>query len=78
MPDAITYQDGFDLKTAEPLRVEVLALRGGPVTLTASIAAAVETIHLSPDEARRLARLLAHAAVAARRVRGEPPDTHSA
>jgi hypothetical protein len=23
MPDAIAYHDGFDLKTAEPLRVEV-------------------------------------------------------
>jgi hypothetical protein len=78
MPDAITYHDGFDLKTAEPLRVEVLALRGGPVTLTASIAAAGETIHLTPDEARRLARLLAHAAGAARGARGRPPDTQSA
>jgi hypothetical protein len=56
---------GFDLKTAEPLRVEVLALHGGPVTLTASIAAAVETIHLTPDEARRLGMLLARAAIAA-------------
>ena len=78
MPDAITYHDGFDLKTAEPLRVEVLALRGGPVTLTASIAAAVETIHLTPDQARRLARLLAGAAIAARRAQGQPPATQSA
>jgi hypothetical protein len=36
------------------------------VTLTASIAAAVETIHLTPDQARRLARLLARASIAAR------------
>lgn len=75
MPDAIAYHDGFDLKTAEPLRVEVLALRGGPVTLTASIAAAVETIHLTPDQAGRLARLLASTAIAAHRAQGQPPDT---
>jgi hypothetical protein len=75
MPDAIAYHDGFDLKTAEPLRVEVLALRGGPVTLTASIAAAVETIHLTPDQARRLAMLLARAAIAAGGARGRPSDT---
>lgn len=66
MPDAIAYHDGFDLNTAEPLRVEVLAIHGGPVTLTASISAAVETIHLTPDQARRLARLLASASIAAR------------
>jgi hypothetical protein len=75
MPDAIAYHDGFDLNTAEPLRVEVLAIHGGPVTLTASIAAAVETIHLTPDQARRLARLLANAAIAARKAQGQPPDT---
>jgi hypothetical protein len=65
MPDAIAYHDGFDLNTAEPMRVEVLAIHGGPVTLTASIAAAVETIHLTPDQARRLAGLLARASKAA-------------
>jgi hypothetical protein len=75
MPDTIAYHDGFDLRTAESLRVEVLALRGGPVTLTASIAAAVETIHPTPDQARRLARLLARAAIVARRAQGQPPDT---
>jgi hypothetical protein len=42
MPDAIAYHEGFALDTIEPLRVEVLALHGGPVTLTASISAAVE------------------------------------
>jgi hypothetical protein len=46
--------------------VEVLAIHGGPVTLTASIAAAVETIHLTPDQARRLAELLTRASIAAR------------
>jgi hypothetical protein len=66
VPDAIAYHDGFDLNTAEPLRVEVLANHGGPVTLTASIAGAVETIHLTPDQAHRLARLLARASIAAR------------
>jgi hypothetical protein len=45
------------------------------VILTASIATAVETIHLTPDQARRLARLLASAAIAARRAQGQPPDT---
>jgi hypothetical protein len=65
MPDGIAYHDGFDLNTAEPLRVEVLAIHGGPVTLTASIPAAVETIHLTPDQARRLAGLLARASIAA-------------
>jgi hypothetical protein len=64
MPDGIAYHDGFDLNTAEPLRVEVLAIHGGPVTLTASIPAAVETIHL-PDQARRLAGLIARASIAA-------------
>jgi hypothetical protein len=78
MPDVIAYHDGFALDTVEPLRVEVLALHGGPVTLTASISAAVETIHLTPDQARRLGMLLGRAAVAARRVPGEPPDTQSA
>jgi hypothetical protein len=75
MPDVFAYRDGFDLNTAEPVRVEVLVLRGGPVILTASIAAAVETIHLTPDQARRLARLLASAAIAARGAQGQPPDT---
>jgi hypothetical protein len=75
MPDAMAYHDGFDLKTAEPLRVEVLALHGGPVTLTASIAAAVETIHLTPDEARRLGTLLARAAIAAGGPGERRPDT---
>ena len=78
MPDVFAYRDGFDLNTAEPVRVEVLVLRGGPVILTASTAAAVETIHLTPDQARRLARLLATAAVAARRAQGQPPDTQIA
>jgi hypothetical protein len=78
MPDAIAYHDGFDLDTVEPLRVEVLALHGGPVTLTATISAAVETIHLTPDQARRLGVLLARAANAAHRARGEPPDTQRA
>jgi hypothetical protein len=43
MPDVFAYRDGFDLNTAEPVRVEVLVLRGGPVILTASTADAVET-----------------------------------
>jgi hypothetical protein len=77
MPDAIAYHDGFDLNTVESLRVEVLAIHGGPVTLTASVAAAVETIHLTPDEARRLATLLASASIAASRERGGRRDTHS-
>jgi hypothetical protein len=75
MSDAIAYHEGFNLNTAEPLRVEVLAIHGGPVTLTASTAAAVETIHLTPDQARRLATLVARAAIAARTERGRRPDT---
>jgi hypothetical protein len=70
MPGAIAYQDGFDLNTTEPLRVDVLALHGGPVTLTASTVAAVQSIHLTPDQARRLALLLNRAAVAASRDEG--------
>jgi hypothetical protein len=66
MPDAIAYHDGFDINTAESLRVEVLAIHGGPVTLTASIASAVGTIHLTPADAHRLARLLTRASIAAR------------
>jgi Ser/Thr protein kinase RdoA (MazF antagonist) len=47
-----------------------------PVTLTASIDGVVQSIHLTPDEARTLGRLLARAAIAARREkRGRPPDT---
>jgi hypothetical protein len=76
MPDAIAYHEGIVVNSAEPVRVEVLALHGGPVTLT--MATAVRPIHLTPDEARRLATFLSRAAVAARRVRGEPPDTQSA
>jgi hypothetical protein len=76
MPDVLTYQDGFDLKATEPPRVEVLALRGGPVTLTVSIAGAVQSIHLTPDEARTLAGLLARATIAARGEKGgRSPDT---
>ena len=60
-------QDGFDLKTSEPLRVEVLALHGGPVTLTASMLAAAPSMYLTPGEARTLAVLLARAAGAAGR-----------
>jgi hypothetical protein len=75
MPGAIAFHDGFDLNTAERLRVEVLAIDGGTVTLTASIAAAVETIHLTPDEAGRLAGLLARAAVAAGGPGERRPDT---
>jgi hypothetical protein len=76
MPDVLKYHDGFDLKATEPPHVEVLALRGGPVTLTASIAGAVQLIHLTPDEARTLGELLARAAIAARgEKRGRPPDT---
>jgi hypothetical protein len=76
MPDVLRYHHGFDLKVAEPPRLEVLALQGGPVTLTASIAGAVQSIHLAPDEARTLAVLLARAAVAARGEKGgRPPDT---
>jgi hypothetical protein len=48
------------------VHVEVLAIHGGPVMLTASIAAAVETIHRTPDQARGLMRLLARASIAAR------------
>jgi hypothetical protein len=71
VPDATAYHDGFDLDTAEPLRVEVSALHGGPVTLTASIP--LKSIPLTPGEARRLGTLLARAALAARR--GEGPRT---
>jgi hypothetical protein len=76
MPDAFAYHEGIVVNTAEPLRIEVLALHGGPVTLT--MVRAVASIDLTPDEARRLGMLLARAAVAARRVRGEPPDTQTA
>jgi hypothetical protein len=76
MPDAFTYHDGFELITTEPLRLEVLAFQGGPVTLTASTVAAVESIHLSPDQARRLALLLVRAAASARKQDGgSPPGT---
>jgi hypothetical protein len=77
MPDAFAYHAGFDLKTAEPLRVEVLAHHGGPVTVRISMAPTIESIHLTPDEARRLGMLLAHAAAAARRKEGQRPDTQS-
>jgi hypothetical protein len=76
MPDPLAYQEGIVVNSAEPLRVEVLARHGGPVTL--SMVRAVGSIDLTPDEARRLGMLLVHAAVAARRLRGEPPDTQSA
>jgi hypothetical protein len=66
MPGPIAYRDGFNPDTTEALRVEVLALPGGPVTVTASMLAAALSLHLTPDEARRLALLLARAAVAAR------------
>jgi hypothetical protein len=62
MPGPITYRDGFDPETTETLRVEVLALPGGPVTVTASMNAAALSLHLTPNEARRLALLLARAA----------------
>lgn len=75
MPDAFAYHDGFDLNTVEPLHVEVLVIHGGPVTLTASTQAAVESIHLTPDQARRLGGLLTRAAVAADWERGRRPDT---
>ena len=70
MASAIAYKEGFDLKTTEPLRVEVLALRGGPVTLTASMLAVAQSIHLTAAEARTLAQLLAHASIAARKEEG--------
>jgi hypothetical protein len=76
MPDAVAYQEGLVVNSAEPLRVEVLALHGGPVTLT--MVRAVGSIDLTPDEARRLGMLLARAAFAARRVRGQPPDMQRA
>jgi hypothetical protein len=68
VPDAHAYHDEFELDTAEPLRVGVLALHGGPVTLTASMP--VESIPLTPGEARRLGTLLARAATAARTGKG--------
>jgi hypothetical protein len=76
MPDAFAYQEGLVVNSAGPLRLEVVARHGGPVTLT--MVRAVGSFDLTPDEARRLGMLLLHAAVAARRVRGEPPDTQSA
>jgi hypothetical protein len=76
MPDAFAYHEGFVVKSAGPLRVEVLVPHGGPVTLT--MVRAVGSIDLTPDEARRLATLLSRAAVAARKAQGEPPDTQSA
>jgi hypothetical protein len=76
MPDPFAYQEGLVVNSAEPLRVEVLARHGGPVTLT--MVRAFGSFDLTPDEARRLGMLLARAAVAARRVPGEPPDTQSA
>jgi hypothetical protein len=46
------------------------------VTLSVSIAGAVQSIHLTADEARTLARLLARAAIAASEEKGgRPPDT---
>jgi hypothetical protein len=59
-----------------PCAWKVLAFHGGPVTL--AMVRAVGFIDLTPDEARRLGMMLAGAAVAARRVPGEPPDTQSA
>jgi hypothetical protein len=76
MPDVLTYHEGFDLKATEPPRVEVLALNGGPVTLSVSIAGAVQSIHLTADEARTLARLLARAAIAASEEKGGRPPRH--
>jgi hypothetical protein len=66
MPGAIAYRDGFEPSTSEEtLRVEVLALHGGPVTLAASMLAVAQSIHLTPEDARKLALLLARAAHAA-------------
>jgi hypothetical protein len=76
MPDAIAYHEGLVVESAGPLRVEVLALHGGPVTL--AMVRAVGSFDQTPDEARRLGMMLGRAAVAARRVPGEPPDTRSA
>ena len=72
MPGAVAYREEFFLKSAESLRVEVVALHGGPVTVT--MAPAVKSIHLTPDGARRLGMLLARAAGAARGARRQPPD----
>jgi hypothetical protein len=76
MPDAFAYQEGLVIDSAGPLRVEVLARYGGPVTLT--MVRAVGSFDLTHDEGRRLGMLLSRAAVAARRVREEPRDTQSA
>ena len=76
MPDAFAYQEGLVANSAGPLRVEVLARHGGPVTLT--MVRAVGSFDQTPDEARRLGMMPGRAAVAARRVPGEPPDTRSA
>jgi hypothetical protein len=76
MPDAFAYQEGLVVNSAGPLRLEVVARHGVPVTLT--MVRAVGSFDLTPDEVRRLGMLLLHAAVAGRRVRGEPPDTQSA
>lgn len=73
VPESTAYHDGFDLNTAETLRVEVSALRGGPVTLTISMP--VASIPLTPGEARRLGMLLARAAIAAHGDGGPRPDT---
>jgi hypothetical protein len=76
MPDPFAYQEGLVANSAGALRVEVLARPGGPVTLT--MVRAVGSFDLTPDEARRLGMMLGRAAVAARKVPGEPPDTQSA
>jgi hypothetical protein len=46
MADAFAYQEGLVVNSAEPLRVEVLALHGGPVTLT--MVRAVGSFDLTP------------------------------
>jgi hypothetical protein len=76
MPDAFAYQEGLVANSAGPLRVEVLARHGEPVKLT--MVRAVGSFDLTPDEARRLVRMVSRAAVAARRVREEPPATQPA
>lgn len=72
VPESTAYHDGFDLNTAETVRVEVSALHGGPVTLTISMP--VASIPLTPSEARRLGMLLARAATAAHGDGGPRPD----
>jgi hypothetical protein len=67
MPDVFAYQEGLVVNSAEPLPVEVLALQGGPVTLT-MVRPAVAV--LAPYARRRRLGLAASLASAPRRALG--------